>query len=43
MLGLMYDLPEAEPNGTTFLIDANAITNQTPIHELAKPRAKESA
>ncbi len=43
MLDIMYELPDIDAAGVTFLIDADAIANRVGIHELRQQRAKESA
>ena len=43
MLDIMYDLPDIDAAGVTFLVDADAIANRVGIHELRQQRAKESA
>ena len=43
MLNIMYDLPERDRAGTTFIIDADAIENALTLDELPQQRAKESA
>jgi ATP-dependent Clp protease ATP-binding subunit ClpX len=43
MLDIMYDLPERDRAGTTFIIDADAIENALRLDELPQRRAKESA
>jgi hypothetical protein len=39
----MYELPEIDSAGVTFLLDADAIINRVGIRELRQQRAKESA
>ena len=43
MLEIMYDLPERNHAGTTYVIDADAIENDLSLAELPQRRAKESA
>ncbi len=43
MLDLMYDLPDYDAAGVTFVIDAEALTESTPLEQLPQQRAKESA
>ncbi|MCZ6836869.1 MAG: ATP-dependent Clp protease ATP-binding subunit ClpX [Planctomycetota bacterium] len=43
MLDLMYDLPDYEAGGVTFIIDAESMESKTQLAELAQRRAKESA
>ena len=43
MLEIMFDLPERDLAGTTFIIDADAIENALTLEELPQRRAKESA
>ena len=43
MMDIMYELPDIDAAGVTFLIDADAIANRVGIHELRQQRAKESA
>ncbi|MHC4106940.1 MAG: ATP-dependent Clp protease ATP-binding subunit ClpX [Planctomycetota bacterium] len=43
MLDIMYELPEIDSAGVTFLLDADAIINRVGIRELRQQRAKESA
>ncbi len=43
MLDLMYDLPDYEATGVTFLLDTDSFLENTPLSDLAQQRAKESA
>ena len=43
MIDMMYELPELDSAGTTFIIDAESIEKGVPIHELPQRQAKESA
>ncbi|MHC5025462.1 MAG: ATP-dependent Clp protease ATP-binding subunit ClpX [Planctomycetota bacterium] len=43
MLNIMYDLPEVDRTGTTFVLDADAIREQRPLNEITQRQAKESA
>jgi len=43
MLDIMYDLPESDAAGTSFLINAHAIENNLGVADLQQRRAKESA
>ncbi|MBL1218642.1 MAG: ATP-dependent Clp protease ATP-binding subunit ClpX [Planctomycetes bacterium] len=43
MLNLMYELPDADSNGVTYVIDRNAIENKLHLGELTTRRKKESA
>jgi ATP-dependent Clp protease ATP-binding subunit ClpX len=43
MLEIMYELPERDHAGTTYIIDADAIENGLNLEELPQRRAKESA
>lgn len=43
MLDKMYDLPDSEHEGATFIIDGDAVRNGTPLHELPVHKKKESA
>ncbi len=43
MLDIMYELPESDAAGTSFLIDAAAIENRLGVADLQQRRAKESA
>ena len=43
MLDKMYDLPDLEHEGITFVIDGEAVRNGTPLHELPIQQKKESA
>lgn len=43
MLNIMYELPEAESNGVTYIIDEAAVESQSHLKELRTERKKESA
>ena len=44
MLDKLYDLPENEHNGLTFILDAEAVRDNTPLGELrVRHNQKESA
>lgn len=43
MVDLMYELPDAENNGLTYIIDEASITNRAPLNQLQTRRQKESA
>ncbi|MEC8559295.1 MAG: ATP-dependent Clp protease ATP-binding subunit ClpX, partial [Planctomycetota bacterium] len=44
MLDKLYDLPENEHNGLTFILDADAVRDNTPLGELqVRNNQKESA
>ncbi len=43
MLDMMYDLPDMENSGVTYLVDAEAVENKTALAELPQRKAKESA
>jgi ATP-dependent Clp protease ATP-binding subunit ClpX len=43
MLDIMYDLPEHDCRGVTFIIDADAIENDLSLGQLSRRKAKESA
>ena len=43
MLDIMYDLPEVDTDGATFVLDAEAIENKLKLDELPRRQAKESA
>jgi len=43
MLEIMYDLPEVQSNGVTYILDAETITSKVPLAELNQRKAKESA
>jgi ATP-dependent Clp protease ATP-binding subunit ClpX len=43
MLDFMYDLPDRENNGTTYVLDADAVRDRRPLSELIQRQAKESA
>ena len=43
MLNIMYELPEREAAGATYIIDANAIENDLGVDELELRKKKESA
>jgi len=43
MMDIMYDLPDHDNTGVTYVIDADAIRNRTPLLELPHRKAKESA
>ena len=43
MLDIMYELPERDHAGVTYIIDAESIENGLTLDELPQRRAKESA
>ena len=43
MLDLMFELPDLESDGITFILDEGAIEQSTPLGELEQSRQKESA
>ncbi len=43
MLDIMYELPDVDSAGVTYLVDADDIANKRQISELMKQKAKESA
>lgn len=43
MLNIMYDLPERDRSGITYIIDADAIENNLSLDEIPQRKAKESA
>ena len=43
MVDLMYDLPDASPQGMTYVVDAEAVEGRFRLHELQSRRHKESA
>jgi ATP-dependent Clp protease ATP-binding subunit ClpX len=43
MLEIMYELPEMDTNGVTFLLDADDIRESRPLDKLIQRKAKESA
>ena len=43
MLNIMYDLPERDRSGITYMIDADAIENGLSLDEIPQRKAKESA
>ncbi len=43
MLDIMYELPEGQSSGVTYLLDADSIRNRTPLADIPQRKAKESA
>jgi hypothetical protein len=43
MLEMMYELPERERRGVTYIVDGDAIDNELALDELPQRLAKESA
>ena len=43
MLDMMYDLPDYEHEGATFIVDGEAVLNGTQLSELPVEKKKESA
>ena len=43
MIDVMYELPDSQPAGVTYILDAESIKNKLPLARLAQRRAKESA
>jgi ATP-dependent Clp protease ATP-binding subunit ClpX len=43
MLELMYELPDLDNTGTTYIIDGEAIESGRPLAKISRRKAKESA
>ena len=43
MLDIMYELPEHDNSGVTYVVDADDVENNTPFEKLTRRKAKESA
>jgi len=43
MLDVMYELPDVDSEGVSYMIDAEAIENNLTLAELPQRKAKESA
>lgn len=43
MLDLMYDLPEHKGEGNKYVIDADAIINRLPLHQIRAPKKENAA
>ncbi len=43
MLNMMYDLPDRDSQGVTYVIDTDDVLERRPLEELTKRKAKESA
>ncbi len=43
MLDIMYDLPDQDRTGVTYIIDEKAVTNRVPLHELPQRKQEKIA